>query len=81
MLFEKKWAEIKPYFERKNGKQMTDEEEWAHQLEHEGFNRIKQVDMPLFEPFLDQGVIMRETFDPKDLIANNRFWDKERHLA
>jgi len=78
IVFEKKWRNLHPYAARKAAKPMTIEEEIHYQNEHEGFNRIKHVDMPVFEAFLDQGIVIRDSYDQKALLDNNRFWEKEK---
>jgi hypothetical protein len=80
VLFEKKWGPIIPYLTKKYGKKMTDDEVYAYHNEHDGFRREKQIDNPVFEPFLDQGTALNEFHTVKDCNESTRFWDKERQL-
>ena len=70
LLFEKKWAPMLPHAAKKAQKPMTKEEVAAYHLEHDGFNRQKAVDAPIIEPFLDQGVAMKEFPEPQELVEN-----------
>jgi len=79
--FEKKWKPMQSYLNRKKQKAMTADEEHAFKKEHDGFNRVTAVDMPVFEGFLDQGAAMQDFMTPTDLLKANRFWERERNLG